>query len=261
MQLAKYEAERHYNDTVATPPQGIGATRTSLQRLLRSIDFVGWSRNEESGRLDRRALTKFAAGSASVFSRREHKESETSAVSVLVDCSGSMKGRRIRIASEFAIHLSKLLHQCRVPFAVTGFRSGTITTLGGDAVIETPTFLPFKQWGKTFQQSALLLGAIPQCAIGSTPDYSAIANSIDELSVRHESRRILFILTDAEGYNEQHMTHLQKHADKVGVTIVAIGIHADDVVRCFVNSVSVSDLADLGKSSFNQLLKAVQRKR
>jgi cobalamin biosynthesis protein CobT len=263
--ISKWDGEQRFAHDLANAPQGIGATRTNLQRLLHSLDFVGWSKSEESGRLDRRALTKFASGSVNVFSRREHVQAETSAVSVLIDCSGSMNdgdnnASRIEIAQKVTVHLSKMLQQARVPFAVTGFRNGKVGYLDNGGVIESPHFLPFKPWRKTLQQSLPTIGSISGCASGGTPDYTALANAIDELAVRPEHRRILFIITDAEGYQRAHMEHLQKIADKVGVTIVAIGIQSYSVTRCFVNAVSVNDLSDLGKTAFNQLLKAVQRK-
>lgn len=74
--INKSDGEQRFARDLANAPQGIGATRTNLQRLLHSLDFVGWSTNEESGRLDRRALTRFATGSANIFSRRQYIEAE-----------------------------------------------------------------------------------------------------------------------------------------------------------------------------------------
>jgi cobalamin biosynthesis protein CobT len=259
--ILKADGERRFAHDLANAPQGIGATRTNLQRLLHSLDYVGWSKSEESGRLDRRALTRYAVGSANIFSRRQYVEAETSAVSVLIDCSGSMNdGSRIIIAQQVAIHLSKMFQQARVPFSVTGFRNGSSNYLDNGGTTERPEFLPFKPWGQSLQRSLATLGSIAQFASGGTPDYTAIANALDELSQRDEHRRILFILTDAEGYDKAHMEHLQRIADKVGITIVAIGIQSRDTVRCFVNSASVNKLSDLGETAFNQLLKAVRRK-
>lgn len=263
--ISKAEGERQYATDLRNAPQGLGATRTNLRRLLHSLDFVGWSSNEESGRLDRRALTRYAVGSANIFSRREFKEAETSAVSILIDCSGSMNAgdsantRRIDLAQKVTVHLASILHKARVAFAITGFRSGRSTAVGS-AVIESPNFLPFKPWGKSLQACAPILGSIRLCAMGSTPDYTAVANAVEELALRPEHRRILFILTDADGYYREHMRHLQRLADKVGVTIVAIGINSSEALDCFVNAVAVHDLKDLGAATFNQLLKAVRQK-
>ena len=267
MRFDKKTCDEIYTKTLANAPHGLGVTRTNLHRLLRSLDFVGWSTNEESGRLNRRALVKFATGSANIFSRREYVESETSAVSILIDCSGSMNATssktglsRIQVAQQVAVHLSKILQQARVPFAVTGFHSSYGTSrMVKDREIQRPVFIPFKTWRQSLQQSTSALGAIAHCATSGTPDYSALYNALDDLSRREEKRKILFVLTDADGYEPEHMKHLQSLADRVGITIVAIGIMSREVVQCFVNSASVSDLSGLAGASFNQLLKAVRR--
>ena len=199
-------------------------------------------------------------------------ESETSAVSILIDCSGSMdSGRtpetsRIAIAQQIAIHLSKLLQQARVPFSVTGFQSREVgmraVSVGNDEVYyESPTFIPFKQWGKSLQSCIAEMGAINLTAQGGTPDYTALVNAINDLHGRTENRKILFVLTDASSYSVSHMEHVQKMADKFGITIIAIGIGKTDVTRCFINAVDVGNIEDLASTSFNQLLKAVERKR
>jgi cobalamin biosynthesis protein CobT len=266
MRFSKDTADAQYKQVLTDVPQGLGTTRSNLQRLLHSIDYVGWSRNEESGRLNRRALTKFATGSANIFSRREYVEAETSAVSVLIDCSGSMNDgtaqiSRISVAQKIAIHLSKILQQSRVPFAVTGFHSGYESNqIIGNAHVQVPVFIPIKTWKQSMQQAIPALGIIDQLATSGTPDYSAIYNALDDLGKRNEKRKILFLLTDANGYREEHMQHLQSLADKIGITIVAIGIQSNEVLDCFVNSAAVSDLSGLAGESFNQLLKAVKRK-
>lgn len=265
-------AEAAYTQDLADAPQGVGATRTSLRRLLHSLDSVGWSKSEESGRLDRRALTRYAVGSANIFSRRMRVEAETSAVSILIDCSGSMglinfsdstgmgaPDSRIDVAQKITVHLSKMLQQARASFAITGFRNGNFK-INGTSTTEEPGLLPFKPWGKTLQACVPLIGSIKRCATGSTPDYSALAYAIEDLSHRPEQRKILFVLGDGDGYHVPHMQHLQRLADKLGITIVAIGIQSADVMQCFVNAVVVNDLKDLANAAFNQLLKAVRRK-
>lgn len=263
LQINRNVAEARHAMVIKDEPQGLGATRSNLSRLLRSLDFVGWSTHEESGRLDRRALTRFASGSTSIFSRREIKEAEKSAVSVLIDCSGSMDNHSIVIAQEVAIHLSRILNRARVSFAVTGFHMDIRSEkeLGGTFVVtSTPRFIPFKQWGESYGRAIPKLGAIDQCAFGGTPDYSGIYNAIEDISRREEGRKILFVLTDADGYNLEHMKHLQKFADSCNVTIIAIGVGRTDVKKCFVNSTDVYNLDDLASTSFNALLKAVERK-
>ena len=262
MYVSRISSERRHAEIIAKEPAGLGATRANLSRLLRTLDFVGWSTHEESGRLDRRALTRYATGSANIFSRRDIKESEKTAVSILIDCSGSMEGNRIDIAQSVAVHLSRLLNRARVPFAVTGFHRdrGTWKNVNTEtAIISVPTFIPFKRWGESYGKAIPKLGAINACAYGGTPDYSAIHNALDEISLREESRKLLFVLTDAEGYAVQQIQHLQKLADSLGVTIIAIGVGYTDVEKCFTNAENVCDIKDLASASFNRLLKTVEK--
>lgn len=263
MRITREIAERQYQTVLSQEPAGLGATRANLARLLRSLDFVGWSTHEESGRLDRKALTRYASGSTAIFSRREYKEAEKSAVSVLIDCSGSMDNQRINIAQQIAIHLSRVFSRSRVPFAVTGFhldRSSYETIDNEEVRTSTPTFIQFKRWGESLGKASAKLGAIHQSAVGGTPDYASISLTIDDISKRDEQRKIVFLLTDADGYNVTHMKHLQKVADSLNVTVIAIGIGNTDVTRCFVNSQNVANLDQLASSAFNQLLRAVDRK-
>lgn len=269
MELHKKQCDYTYSEVLANKPIGLGVTSNNLRKLLKSLDFVGWSSREDSGRLDRRALTRFAAGSKNIFSRREAVEAETSAISILIDCSGSMdipykddgkRVSRIDTAQAVTIHLSKVLQQARVPFAVTGFRGSLPEQLGDGAVIETPHLIDFKPWGVSAQRATSALGGINKCASGCTPDYSAIALQLEDLHRRPEGRKILFLLTDAQGYVKDHLVHLQTLADKLGIVIIAIGIATDEVTKVFVNATSVRDVSQLAEKSFNALLATVRKK-
>ena len=269
MELHKEQCDYTYSEVLANKPSGLGVTSNNLRKLLKSLDFVGWSSREESGRLDRRALTRFAAGSNNIFSRRELVEAETSAISILIDCSGSMndlykdggkKVSRIDTAQAVAIHLSKVLQQARVPFAVTGFKGSLPAILEGGTVVETPHLIDFKPWGVSPQRATTALGCINQCAGSCTPDYSAIAVQLEDLHRRPEGRKILFLLTDAQGYVKDHLVHLQTLADKLGIVIIAIGIATEEVTKVFVNATCVRDVSQLAEKSFNALLTTVRKK-
>ena len=269
MILLKDDCNDKYKFVLANRPSGLGVTSNNLRKLLHSLDFVGWSSREDSGRLDRRALTRFAAGSKNIFSRRETIESETSAISILIDCSGSMNDlykdggkrvSRIDTAQAVAIHLAKVLQQARVPFAVAGFKGSLPAILGNGTVVETPHLIDFKPWGVSAQRATSALGGIHQCASGCTPDYSAIAIQLEDLHRRPEGRKILFLLTDAQGYVPQHLIHLQTLADKLGIVIIAIGIATDEVTKVFVNATCVRDISQLAEKSFNALLATVRKK-
>jgi cobalamin biosynthesis protein CobT len=267
MNLNKAQCEANYSFNYNLQQNGLGATRANIIKLLKSLDLIGWSTHEESGKLDRKAFTRFKTGSTAIFSKRTHVEAERSAVSVLIDCSGSMNEfGKIQVAETLAIQLSRILDKADVSFNVTGFhgRQTSIRDVARGASkeiavgYEVPTFIPFKQWNESLQRCAPKLGSINQWANRSTPDYSSIAITLDELAHRNEARKILFLITDADCYNQAHMVHLQGVADKLGVTIIAIGIGATSVKECFRSSDNVISGEGLASASFNKLLKELK---
>lgn len=264
----RQESEEHFKDCYQSTPQGLGATRSHLLRLLRSIDLVGWNTKEESGRLDRKAFTRYATGSVNVFSKREYIDAERSAVSILIDCSGSMDHEnRIAVANQVAIQLARILEKANAEFNVTGFYGNAYTEReGGEGAsqelvyqMQIPVFIPFKEWGESLAKASAKMGTIRYCANGSTPDYGSIALALEGLAQRKEQRKVLFLLTDADGYNQQHMKQLQRVADKQNILIVAIGIGNTDANKCFTHAENVMSINNLASASFNKLLKVVAK--
>jgi len=240
---------------VYTAPNALGASRAKIIKALQTVDLMGWSTHEESGRLDRRAFTRFAVGSTSVFSRRTYTEAETSAVSILLDCSGSMKDE-LGVAQETIVQLAKILEKTSASYAVTGF-TGMEGLIDDDTRWQEPWFIPFKGWNESLPRAAAKLGSIDLCSLESTPDYAAVSIAIDELARRDEGKKILILITDAAEYTVEHMQYLQACADKRKVKIVAIGINAHGVVDCFTNAANISSVGQLASASFGKVLAAV----
>jgi cobalamin biosynthesis protein CobT len=176
-------------------------------------------------------------------------------------------GRRIQTAQSVAIQLSKMLDKANASFNVVGFQGGQngvrqgatgANATGIEATIEYTEFIPFKTWGESLTKASAKLGSIKYCAGNSTPDYSALSMTMEDLSKRDEQRKILFFLTDADSYQKSHMVHLQNIADKLGIKIIAIGIGQTDVEQCFKVAQNVENVSDLADASFGKLLKELR---
>lgn len=262
----KEQFEQRFSLEFNTQQSGLGATRANIIRLLRSLDLVGWSTHEDSGRLDRKAFTRYSCGSTNIFSKRQLVEAEKSAVSVLIDCSGSMDGEKIKTAQSICIQLSRILDKANVDFSVTGFYGGNsydrASATGAsktiDVISEVATLIPFKNWSESIGKASAKLGSISVWARGSTPDYAGLSLAIEDISKRQEKRKIIFFLTDADGYCKPHMRHLQKLADRLGIKIIAIGIGDTQVDQCFTHAQNVTNVSELASASFNKILKQLQ---
>lgn len=259
----KAEAIKVYERNMTSVIENIGATRAALGRMLRSIDLVGWSRNEESGRLDRKALPRVSQGAVAVFSRRAMKQADASAVTIMVDCSGSMAGTEIRVAGEVSVQLGKLLEQSRVNFAITGFTGSepnTYRDAESGTYIDHVEFIPFKGRGESMRAAAPKLGSIQRSAASGNPDFSALMFTIEEIKTQKEQRKIIFFITDTGSYIPSQMKHVQEVAAKLGITLIAIGVGTDCIKSMFKHGVDVQETRDMGGATFTTLLKTLRSK-
>jgi cobalamin biosynthesis protein CobT len=251
--------EKNFNKDV----QGMGATRANLGRMLRSLDLMGWSRREETGRLDRRALTRFATGDINIFSWRESKMADASAVTILVDCSGSMHGDTMVVAGQVSTQLSKLLEQSRINYAVTGF-TGSEPNHNFDrdsgVHVEEVHFIPFKERGESLRAAAPKMGSIQRMALSGNPDYSSLMFAIEEIKAQKEQRKIIFFLTDTGSYDAYQMKQVSRIAEIFKITIIGIGIGTDDVKSLFKHGVDVKNIDDMGKDTFSTMLRTLRAK-
>jgi cobalamin biosynthesis protein CobT len=242
---------------------GIGAAKSSLRKLLISIDNVGWSRREECGRVDRRAFTRFAAGENAVFSRREYKEADRSAVSILADVSGSTNQfldsstRRSGAITEVAANLCKLLDECGASVNVTAFKGDRIVDKSGNSV-EHVNFFELKGFNQSLRSSAANIGALSRLVGGCTPDYSSVYETLVDLSTRSEKRKVLILITDADAFHTGNHQHLEKLADKLGIVIVALCL-GGDISKCYTHHANVNSAAQLFSGAFNKLLVAIRK--
>ena len=255
-------SKEFFEEQMSSPPKSVGATRAALSQMLRSIDLVGWSRNEESGRLDRKAFTRLAAGATTVFSRRDVKTADKSAVTILVDCSGSMSGEVMHITAQVSIQLAKMLEQARVNTAVIGFTGSEPDENHDDDTGRDEQVLvtvPFKNRGESLRAAAAKMGSIRDCASSGNPDYAALMYAVEEIATQPEQRKVIFFLTDTGSYDRAHMKQAQLFADRMGVTLIAIGIGAR-VEKLFKHGADVYDLSDLGGKTFTALLRTLRSK-
>jgi cobalamin biosynthesis protein CobT len=261
--VSRARALEFFEEEIASPPTAVGATRAALSQLLRSVDLVGWSRNEESGRLDRKAFTRLAAGATTVFSRRESKVADKSAVTILVDCSGSM-AIVMNTTAQVSIQLAKMLEQARVNTRVVGFTgSQPNTTKSFDDETGTQeqvlVTIEFKGRGQSLRSVAAQMGAIRDCALSGNPDYAAVMHGIEEIATQPEQRKVVFFLTDTGSYDRIHMEHAQRFADRMGVVLIAIGI-GSKVTGLFKHGADVNNIDELGGKTFTALLRTLKAK-
>jgi Mg-chelatase subunit ChlD len=208
--------------------------RYEIRKLFENSGTEEFNINRKQGSLNVNALPNIGH-SDRLFKRRSEVAGIDSAVSIVLDCSGSMEAdNRMQHAIDVCYALLTTLSQAGVHTSVVTF-STVVSTL--------------KPWQMPYQRTKTLLEHV-RCS-GGTNDYAALNFAHGLLLRRSEERRVCFVLTDGEG--APSATHDQCNAgSRLGITTIGIGIQ-ENVSHVYPNSVRVNNLTDMGTVAFNKL--------
>lgn len=214
-----------------------GKLRHEVRRLFDNSGIESWQRNRKSGAINVHALP-LAGHTDRVFKRRYEVEGIDSAVVIVLDVSGSMKGDRMDTAVDACAALIDTLGRAQVNVCVIAFHS------------YASVLLPF---GTNYRKANGILSRLKTG--GNTNDYFGVRHAHKLLSERDEQRKVCFVLSDGDG----HIYRTRKQVEvgkRMGITTIGIGIK-HDVSNVYEQSIKVNELKDLGVATFKQIKLAV----
>ncbi|PHR92877.1 MAG: cobaltochelatase subunit CobT [Robiginitomaculum sp.] len=244
-----------------------------LQRRLMAQQQRTWNFDLEEGMLDAARLTRVVTDPMQPLSFKEEKATEfrDTIVTILIDNSGSMRGRPIMMAAVCADILARTLERCAVKAEILGFT--TRAWKGGSAFqdwlsAEKPPHpgrlndlrhIIYKSADMPWRRAKNNLGLMMrEGLLKENIDGEALEWAYARLMARPEQRRILMVISDGapvddatQSRNKTGMleSHLHQVIDKIenrsGVELIAIGIN-HDVTRWYSRAVTITDVAELG---------------
>ena len=251
-----------------------------LQRQLLASQKRSWDFDLEEGLLDTSKLTRIVIDPYSSLSFKKEKDFDfkDTVVTLLIDNSGSMRGRPITIAAICADILSRTLERCAVKVEILGFT--TKNWKGGisrerwnkEGKPKNPGRLNdlrhiiYKsadtQWRITKNNLGLML---KEGLLKENIDGEAISWAFNRLQKRKEERKILMVISDGAPVDDSTLSansgdFLEKHLKKTvkfienksNVEVLAIGI-GHDVSRYYSRAIKITDVQELGDVMINQL--------
>ena len=258
-----------------------------LQRQLLAIQNRSWEYDLEEGLLDSSKLTRIIIDPQNSLSFKKEKDFEfkDTVVSLLIDNSGSMRGRPITIAALCADILSRTLERCNVKVEVLGFT--TKNWKGGESREDwnkngKPQYpgrlndlrhIIYKSADSNWRQSKNNLGLmLKEGLLKENIDGEAILWAFNRLKKRKEERKILMVISDGAPVDDSTLSvnsgdFLEKHLKKVVKTIqdnkdfeiLAIGI-GHDVSRYYKRAIKITDVQELGDVMIKQLSQLFEKK-
>jgi cobaltochelatase CobT len=251
-----------------------------LQRRLLAQQQRSWTFDLEEGMLDTARLTRVIIDPMSALTFKEEKETDfrDTVVTILIDNSGSMRGRPIMVAAVCADIMARTLERCGVKAEILGFT--TKAWKGGrsfqDWLADGKPAKPgrlndlrhiiYKSADMPWRRAKRNLGLMMrEGLLKENIDGEALEWAYRRLMARPEQRRIMMVISDGapvdDATQSQNKTgmlegHLRMVIDKIenrsDVELVAIGI-GHDVTRWYRRAVTIMDVEQLGGAMTEKL--------
>lgn len=275
------ERLRAYLDQQLEPLKGaVSRLANKLQRRLQAQQNRSWEFDLEEGMLDAGRLARVVANPTTPLSFKVEKDTEfrDTVVTLLLDNSGSMRGRPISIAAICADVLARTLERCNVKVEILGFT--TRAWKGGQAreawlndgrpqqpgrlndlrhIIYKSADAP---WRRTRPNLGLMM---KEGLLKENIDGEALEWAHRRMLMRHEARKILMVISDGAPVDDSTLSvnpanYLEKHLRDViamvekrrAVELLAIGI-GHDVTRYYDRAVTITDVDQLAGAMTEQL--------
>ena len=259
-----------------------------LQRQLLAKQNRSWEFDLEEGLLDSSKLTRVVMDPFNSLSFMKEKDLDfkDTIVTLLIDNSGSMRGRPITIAALCADILSRTLERCSVKVEILGFT--TKNWKGGKSreywnKNEKPKkpgrlndlrHIIYKSADTQWRQAKNNIGLmLKEGLLKENIDGEAISWAFNRIKKRKEERKILMVISDGAPVDDSTLSvnsgdFLEKHLKKIvkfieiksEVEILAIGI-GHDVSRYYEKAIKITDVQELGDVMISQLSGLFEKKK
>ena len=271
---------KHLDQLMGPSKATISKLAHRLQRFLMAQQNRSWEFNKEEGMLDSARLHKIITDPLTPLTYKIEKDTEfrDTSVSLLVDSSGSMRGRSMTVAAICADIISTTLERCNVKTEVLGFT--TKQWKGGESrkmwmengkpenpgrlndirhIIFKSADTPWRRGQKNF---GLMLR---EGLLKENVDGEALIWAHDRLARRAEQRKILMVISDGAPVDDSTLStnptnfldlHLRQVIHSIetqsDINLIAIGI-GHDVTRYYKNAVTIHRAEELGGAMLEQL--------
>jgi cobalamin biosynthesis protein CobT len=269
-----------YNNTLEATAGLTNIMRRKLERALMAKQQRDWDYGREHGRLDSRRLASAYAAKPNVFKMRDDRLEMDTALSMLIDLSGSMSGHKVHLAMQAVIAMCEAIDRTGIQYEVLGFnnRSGWIDSVPRPQRTEGRMYsrfdpldmYVFKDFQERLNEAKGALSTITHMSGGDNGDSEAVQHAFDRLRKRSEKRKVLMVFSDGRPRTSGDFGfhHLQEHLRSViadieaaDVDVMGIGICDNAVSQFYPKFVVVDSVEDLAGSALDIMARTLMGER
>ena len=259
-----------------------------LEKLLYSLDFSTWKFDQDEGYFDSSRFSQFIANSknSNIFKLENENTEKNTVVSLLLDNSGSMRGKPIVTSAMTAEIITKTLEKCRVNVEILGFT--TKEWKGGKSKklwekknkdpnpgrLNDLLHIVYKDADTPWNQTKLNLGLVLKDGLlKENIDGEALIWASSRLKKRNEKKKILIVISDGAPVDDATLSsnnsnildnHLKEVVSEIekkkAIDIIAIGI-GHDVSKYYSKAFTIDDVEKLGEIIIDNLTEILKEKR
>ncbi len=290
--LIKYkdlkELRKKFDEECKDNTKLINNLAKKLEKLLYSLDLSTWKFDQEEGYFDSSRFSQFIASphNTNIFKQERENTEKNTVVSLLLDNSGSMRGKPIVTSAITAEIITKTLEKCRVNVEILGFT--TKEWKGGQSKKlweknkRTPDpgrlndllHIVYKDADTSWNQTKLNLGLVLKDGLlKENIDGEALIWASNRLKKRSEKKKILIVISDGAPVDDATLSCnnsniLDNHLREVVLNIekrkeielIAIGI-GHDVSKYYSKAFTIDDVNKLGEIIIDNLTEILKEKK
>jgi len=257
-----------------------GRMQKDIERMMASQSHVIKVPGYRSGRLHAPSLHRITTNDDRLFNRKQEHKSKDTAVTLLIDNSGSMGGAKMRTAMVAGYALSSTLERVNISSEVLGFTTGDHRGKGSRSAMQemnqdiynhaakgvrfhrtVPIVMPiYKEFDERINaevKKRIAYAANAQRGMVTNVDGESLEYAAIRLLKRREKRKVMLVLSDGQPSGAAnaagHLKQTVEKLEKLGIDLVGIGIMDTAVRRFYRNHIVLNRIEDLPTEVMKEL--------
>lgn len=266
-QLVRAGGATRADDAIRHIRNAVSKTASELKRALKTYAKSRVKTGRMDGTVDSRRIAFAASGSLEYHKKVIKGLDIDTAVSVLVDCSSSMRGGEIQMCQQLALILETAFAGTPVNHEILGYTTEGYDNLpkayqvmmeaakkqGSHANVRAVGIYEFRAFNTPHRAAKETLGNMCNVPMGCTPTAPAILMAHDRLARRKERRHVMFVLTDGASDDSEKTRKAVEAVERCGVTVIGIGIGTHRTKNEFTKAFHIGSAVELPALMLSQL--------